>query len=28
VPAVLQKREFPFIYSDIDQAVQEMAGHG
>ncbi|MFO7877499.1 MAG: TIGR01777 family oxidoreductase [Desulfovermiculus sp.] len=27
VPAVLQKREFPFIYSDIDQAVQEMVSH-
>lgn len=27
VPAVLQKREFPFIYSDIDQAVQEVVIH-
>lgn len=27
MPAVLQKKEFPFIHSDIDQAVQEVVNH-
>ncbi|MFP4427707.1 MAG: TIGR01777 family oxidoreductase [Desulfovermiculus sp.] len=27
MPAVLQKKEFPFIYSDINQAVQDIVSH-